>query len=246
MNNVINYLTEKFNFPYLSIPDDLSLALGTAELSPLRLARAYAVFANFGQKVDPFIIDHIENGFGKILYQTKTTPNLQISARNAYLITNVLKDVVKSTAGTFNYPLKRTDLAGKTGTTNNQVDAWFAGFNHDLTTVVWMGFSQPESLDEYAAQSVFPIWLNFMQKALENVPEIETPIPDGIVTEKIDEKTGLRVNPDDFHKRKSYFELFYQENIPDILPITYSNSDDNHHHSSSSQTEDEDAGYELF
>lgn len=217
----INYL-QRFGFASSQLPQGLSLALGTAMVTPLQMAQAYAVFANGGLKVVPFIIDSIQNSQGQVIYQAKplvacrsncskelaVAPRI-ISAQNAFLITSALHDVVVRGTAAAAKNLGRNDLAGKTGTTQNQVDAWFAGYNPDLVAVSWMGFDQPQSLHEYGAQAALPMWMDFIQAALKGKPEHVLEQPPGIVNIRIDPNTGKRASANDSSAIFEYFMLPY-------------------------------------
>ncbi len=208
----INYITQ-FGFSRDSLPPSLSLALGTALETPLQMASAYAVFANGGYRVIPYFIERIESADEKLLYQAKpTAPFLTINPEIAYLITNVLQDVVQhGTAAAAAAKLGRGDLAGKTGTTNRQIDAWFSGYNRRLVATVWVGYNQPKPLYEYGAQAALPIWVDFMKEALEGKPEESLPPPSNIVTVRINRETGLLADPED---ADSFFEVFVANNVP--------------------------------
>ncbi|OGT34063.1 MAG: peptidase, partial [Gammaproteobacteria bacterium RIFCSPHIGHO2_02_FULL_39_13] len=188
----IDYV-QRFGFDPEKLPHTLSLALGSGVLTPMQLTTGYAVFANGGSHVKPFFIEKIIEQGNQVLYQTtpqKTTQS--ITPQNAYLITQGLRAVVQSGTASAAKKLNRSDLAGKTGTTNDQIDAWFAGFNSNLLATVWVGFDNHEqSLREYGAQAALPIWMQFMQAALANQPTATLQQPAGIVTARIDPQTGL-------------------------------------------------------
>lgn len=213
----INYL-QSFGFDSKSLPTTLSLALGTATVSPIDLTAAYTVFANGGYKIRPFFIDHITNENGDKIYQANpemvppngTAPKV-ITEENAYLITDVMKDVIRHGTAKRALVLNRSDLAGKTGTTNQQLDAWFIGFNADIVTTVWVGFNQPQSLYEQAAQAALPIWVDFMEQALKGEPESAMSRPSDIITVRIDPVTGLLAYPG---QKDAVFELFQKQDIP--------------------------------
>ncbi len=234
---------QRFGFTPAQLPASLSLALGTATVSPLDMATGYAVFANGGFKIAPYIVDNIRNTRGEILYQakalsacptcidapivampalipekaTETLPVAAthaprvISAENAFLITSALRDVIQYGTATKARSLRRSDLAGKTGTTNNQVDAWFVGYNQDIVTLTWMGFDQPQSLHEYGAQAALPMWIQFMQSALKGKPERMLEPPPGIVSLRIDPLTGSRASSSD---PAAMVELFMRDHVP--------------------------------
>ena len=132
-----------------------------------------------------------------------------------------MRDVIQHGTGRAALILHRNDLAGKTGTTNDQKDAWFSGFNSNLVVTTWMGFDQSQSLNEYAAQAVLPMWIDFMRTTLKNQPEAIMPQPNNIVTVRIDKKTGLLAQADD---PDSMFEIFRKQYVPtQSTPRTYSN-----------------------
>lgn len=221
----IEYL-QRFGFDPKSLPNTPSLALGTASISPMDLAAGYAVFANGGYRIFPYFINYVENEKGEKVLETKPTnvpeENTQptdpshiaervITAQNAYLMTDVMKDVVRHAADEFYIPLLRKDLAGKTGTTNQQFDAWFAGYNNDVVATVWIGYNEPQSLHEYGAQAALPVWLNFMQQTLAGKPTNSMPQPDGIVSVRIDPQNGLLADP---QQKNAIFELFDSRFVP--------------------------------
>lgn len=220
----------RFGFDPRALPHSLSLALGSAQVTPIQIVTGYSVFANGGYKVTPYLIDHVTDENGKLIYQahlpvvcdvctpnTKTAPNGDplaprvITAQNAYLITSALQDVIRKGTGEGALVLHRNDVAGKTGTTNNENDAWFSGYNSDLVTTVWVGFDQPQSLYEVGAKAAIPIWVAFMQQALNGKPEHTMAQPSGIVTARIDANTGLLAGPGDGN---AMFEVFTQQTAP--------------------------------
>ncbi len=213
----IDYV-QRFGFNPKNLPTSLSLALGTAVTTPLELTAAYAIFANGGYRVQPFLIDHIVNEQGETIYQAQPdvappagNATQVISPENAYLITDALKNVIRHGTGRRALVLRRSDLAGKTGTTNQQMDAWFAGFNGNIVATVWMGFNKPQSLYEYGEQAALPIWIDFMGKALEHTPENNMPRPSDIITVRIDPKSGLLAYPG---QKDAIFESFRKEYVP--------------------------------
>lgn len=236
----VNYM-QHFGFSASQLPPELSLALGTATVTPLDLASAYAVFSNGGFKVAPYIIDSIRNTQGDTTYSAKPlaacptcipepiiitdkkdkdakpketghAPRV-ITAENAFLITSALHDVIQFGTATQARSLKRSDLAGKTGTTNNQVDAWFVGYNADIVSLAWVGFDQPQSLHEYGAQAALPMWIQFMQTALKGVPEHKMDEPTNIISIRIDPLTGSRAASND---PNAIFEYFMQPYVPGV------------------------------
>ncbi len=178
----------RFGFDTDKNPPYLTLALGAGAVTPLQMAGAYSVFANGGYKVSPYIISKITDGAGNVLSQVAPDKagdeiNRVIDARNAFVMDSMLKDVVKSGTATKAISLKRVDLDGKTGTTNDSVDAWFAGYHPTLVGIAWVGFDQPKNLGprETGGAAALPIWINFMQNALKGVPVVERQIPDGLL-----------------------------------------------------------------
>ncbi|MGB4344805.1 MAG: penicillin-binding protein 1A, partial [Burkholderiaceae bacterium] len=170
-------------------PPYLTMALGAGAVTPLQMAGAYAVFANGGYKINPYLISKISDNNGKTLFQV--TPEKAgdeslrvIDERNAFMIDSMLKDVVKHGTAMRALSLKRTDLAGKTGTTNDSIDAWFAGYHPKLVGIAWIGFDKPKNLGnrETGGGLALPIWIGYMQKALLNMPAEEREIPYGIIT----------------------------------------------------------------
>jgi penicillin-binding protein 1A len=215
---------QRFGFAKSQLPPGLSLALGTATVTPLQMAQAYSVFANGGQKVEPYIIDIIHNSQDQVIYQAKPliacakncshdiaiAPRV-ITPQNAFLITSALHDVIQHGTASLAKQLDRKDLAGKTGTTQNQVDAWFAGYNANMVAVSWMGFDQPQSLHEYGAQAALPMWMQFIASALKGKPDHAPEQPEGIVSVRIDPTTGKRASAND---PDGMFEFFMQPYLP--------------------------------
>jgi penicillin-binding protein 1A len=159
-------------------PDNLTLALGTGSVTPLQMAQAYGAIANGGWVVPPVVIERITDARGKLLFEAPGVPALTeesraIPARNAYLSASLLNEVTRSgTAARAQAQLRRTDLFGKTGTTDDAVDAWFAGFQPSQVAVAWMGYGEPRSLGERESGSALalPIWIDYMASALKGVP----------------------------------------------------------------------------
>jgi penicillin-binding protein 1A len=158
-------------------------------VTPLQMAGAYSVFANGGYKVNPYLIAKITDSGGNVLSEVKPDKageeaNRVIDARNAFIMDSMLKDVAKyGTAAKAQQALKRPDIAGKTGTTNDSFDAWFAGYQNHLVGIAWIGFDQPRNLGnrETGGGLALPIWIGYMQKALKTVPVEERTMPDGII-----------------------------------------------------------------
>ncbi|EAR21943.1 penicillin-binding protein 1A [Nitrococcus mobilis] len=245
----IKYL-QRFGFTPEELPRNLSLALGSANVTALELARGYAVFANGGFRIQPYFIQRIVDDNGQVLFeahpavacsdciepQSRPTANAApgvalpiaaaaahgarkhsaprvISAENAYLLTTMLQDVIRRGTGRKALALDRSDLAGKTGTTNDQRDAWFSGFNPTLVTTAWIGFDRlrPLGYNETGAKAALPMWMAYMEGALQGVPEQPLVQPSGLVTVRIDSRTGLVTtsgNPD------AMFETFRAGRIP--------------------------------
>jgi penicillin-binding protein 1A len=239
----------RFGFDRNRLPRNLSLALGSGEVTPIELARGYTVFANGGFLVQPYYISRIEDMNGKILFQAKpavacrecepaitppsadglppaeatpaptTTASGQplakrtVSAQNVYVMTSMMRDVVRAGTATRAMQLGRNDLAGKTGTTNDQRDGWFAGFNKDMVTVSWVGFddSHPLGNDETGGRSALPIWMDVMRVALEGKPQVDLPQPPGIISVRIDPETGMLARA---NQANAIFEIFRAEDAP--------------------------------
>jgi penicillin-binding protein 1A len=247
----------RFGFDKSQLPDDLTLALGTAELSPLQVAIGYSTFANGGFKVSSYYIDRVEDANGKVLQQAnpaiacaqcgrssdapsprsagggssrtalldeashdgKTLIPLNnlapqvLRPQIAYLLADMMADVIKRGTGQRARTLNRDDIAGKTGTTSEFHDAWFNGFNGDIVTTVWTGFDQDRTLGEgeQGARVSVPTWTYFMKQALEGTARHGVPIPDGIVSVRISPKTGLLASSDD---PNGIMEKFIEGNLP--------------------------------
>ncbi|WP_369960177.1 penicillin-binding protein 1A [Pseudomonas benzenivorans] len=236
----------RFGFDKQDLPRNLSLALGTANLTPLEVASGWTSFANGGYKIQPYLIERIEDRQGQLLFAAtpasvpNTTPAQESTAedgllataqvarptlpepvvaeriideRTAYIMTSMLQDVIKRGTGRRAMALGRSDLAGKTGTTNESKDSWFSGYNADYVTTVWAGFDQPESLGrhEYGGTVALPIWMSYMGAALKDKPSHPPLEPSGLLTLRIDPhsgRTALPGTPD------AYFELFKSEDSP--------------------------------
>ncbi|MFD2231597.1 penicillin-binding protein 1A [Alkalimarinus sediminis] len=269
----------RFGFDSEALPNDLSLALGSAGVTPMQIATGYSSIANGGYKTTPYFIERIEDSKGDIIFQA--TPSLTpsaiaklknreatnrielianvsenkasevstteagttednyevngdtndsisaltpvapsyyeaesiIDARTIYIMHSILKDVIIRGTGRKAKALKRSDLAGKTGTTNDQKDAWFSGFNTDTETTVWVGFDQPSTLGrrEYGATAALPIWIDYMRVALANTPSATMKQPEGLVTVKINTETGKLAK---VGEQNTVFEIFRKENAP--------------------------------
>jgi len=171
---------------------DLSMALGSSSLSLIELTSAYGVFADEGVRAEPMAVLSVTDSSGQVLEEHEPVANEVISKETAYMITNMMEDVIQRGTGWRAKVLNRP-LAGKTGTTNDFTDAWFVGFAPNLAVGVWVGFDDVRSLGdrEAGASAALPIWINFMRAAFEVVPESTFPIPENIVYAKIDPQTGL-------------------------------------------------------
>jgi penicillin-binding protein 1A len=207
----------RFGFDPKLHPAYLPMGLGAGAATPLQMVSAYAVFANGGYRVIPYLIDHVVDGRGNVL--SKAEPAVAgeaaervIDPRNAFIMTTMMRDVVRGGTAARAMQLGRQDLAGKTGTTNDFVDAWFCGFNAAMVGVSWIGFDQPRTLGsgETGAAAALPIWMAFMAKALKGVPEVPLKPPDGIIVARINPDTGLRENDE----RGAITEYFYLEFPP--------------------------------
>lgn len=281
ISKAINY-AEIFGFDTARLPRDLSLALGSAAVTPLEIATGYAVLANGGYKIEPYFIDHITDNDGEVVFQanpaivcrppcvmqTLATPVLDeesvdptkdpaeeitdnqltnsaeedalqsetvsniaedseqehtpppiiyaprvMDERVNYIINSILRDVITKGTGRKALQLGRSDLAGKTGTTNNQLDAWFSGFNTSQVTTAWVGFDNPQTLGarEYGAKAALPIWVDYMTNALADTPQRLLSRPDGLITMRIDQETGEVATPS---QRDAIFETFREEFAP--------------------------------
>ncbi len=207
-----DYIT-RFGFNAEQHPPYLTMALGAGSVTPFQMASAYSVFANGGYRVNPYYIDRIYDARGKVLAQANPvrageSAERAIDSRNAFIMTSMMKDVVRFGTAARAMQLGRSDLAGKTGTTNDQVDAWFCGFNPSLVAVAWIGFDQPRTLggSETGAQAALPMWMTYMGRVLRGVPEVAPVMPEGVVVVNID--NGGKRAPD------GKPEFFYQENLP--------------------------------
>ncbi len=213
-----NYV-RRFGFDPQHVPPYLTMALGAVSVTPLQMVSGYAIFANGGSQVTPYIIDHITDQYGHVIQTGKPeSPRRVIDPRNAFIITSMMQDVVRRGTGAKAAELGRNDLAGKTGTTNDQRDAWFAGFQPDLVAVAWIGFDQPRSLGngETGAQAALPIWMKYMAVALRNVPQTPYTPPDGVVSVMINPLTGLPVAPGEAGTP----EYFFKDAVPSTQSVS--------------------------
>ncbi len=276
----IRYI-KRFGFTRKMLPRDLSLALGSGSLTPYDLANGYAVFANGGYRVKPYLIDYIVGAKNEIVFMAQPervcracrkaepdkiedevkdenvlnkdvekkivavlpalpedlsesflslmdeTERLQVkqgpvqlklaeqilSPQTAFIINTMMRDVIRMGTGRRALVIGRKDLAGKTGTTNEQRDAWFTGFNADLATIAWVGFDNPMPLGdrETGARAALPMWVDYMRDALQGVEEKELEQPPGMVSVRIDPKTGRLANP---ATQNAIFEFFLADQVP--------------------------------
>jgi penicillin-binding protein 1A len=205
----------RFGFDPEKNPPYLTLALGAGAVTPWQSLAAYAVFANGGYKIQPYVVKEIRDDKNNVI--ASFTPvqagdeNLRIiDERNAYLMDSMMRGVTSyGTAARVVATLKRRDLAGKTGTTNDYIDAWFAGYHQTLVGISWIGFDQPKRLGngETGGVAALPIWLDYMAKALKDVPEAAPSPPEGLVAVEV-------IRPDGTPSK----ELLYQENVPPPEP----------------------------
>src|SRR5690554_1593867 len=254
IQTTLNFLRQ-LKVPTENMPANLSLSLGSGLLTPMELARAFAIIANGGYDVQPYLIERIEESDGTVLYQAPETilcdrdcdrvadnenatevdtgelpeteglalpasadpegPRVMerlADARSVYILHSILQDVVRKGTGRRAQALDRNDLAGKTGTTNDQKDTWFAGFNHDTAATVWIGFDQPAPLgrSEYGASTALPVWVDYMRVALRDAPEAVMERPYGLASIRINPHTGRRADPGE----SGVFELFKEEDVP--------------------------------
>jgi penicillin-binding protein 1A len=235
----INYAIQhinKFGFDTDNMPRNLSLALGNASVTPIQMARGFAVLANGGFLVEPYVIERIEQN-AEVIDETQpkvvcaeceTEPATDedtttdepyaprvLSAQNRYLIYSMMQDVIKYGTATRARQLGRNDLAGKTGTTNDQRDAWFNGFNQSVVASVWVGFDNNAKLGrgEVGGRAALPAWMDYMRVALDGTDDAPPQPPAGIVSVRIDPETGLRATAD---TPNVMFETFREEYLPEI------------------------------
>jgi len=182
-----NWVT-RFGFDGEKHPAYLTMALGAGAVTPLQMVSAYSVFANGGYRINPWLITRVTEQQGKVLVQTElpvlSEATRAIDARNAFIMDSLLQEVTRSgTAASAQARLKRPDLYGKTGTTNDSMDAWFAGFQPTLAAVTWIGYDTPRKLGdrETGGGLSLPVWINFMEHALKGVPVTEPIVPEGVV-----------------------------------------------------------------
>ena len=254
---------QRFGFAESALPRNLSLALGTAAVSPLEMARGYAVFANGGFLVEPYYLQRIIGPDGAVVFEAeplyacaecaepqvdatqaadmlggpirvqqtdesrwggltyldeKRLAPTAISQQNGYLMTDIMKDVIRRGTGVRARQLNRSDLAGKTGTTNDRRDAWFCGFNSQVVGAAWVGFDQERSLGpgEEGSRTALPMWMYFMSEALASVPEHHPSAPPGLVTMRVSAGTGFAARPGE---PNAIFETFMAGHLPPEAPL---------------------------
>ena len=200
-----------FGFTPERIQPYLTMALGVGEVTPLQLAAGYSIFANGGKRIKPHYLLRITDKDNKILEEFQPAAAEQVlDPRNAFIMTSLMHDVVTRGTAAAASRLGRQDLAGKTGTTNDYRDAWFAGYNPDRVAVTWMGYDQPKPLGrgETGSTAALPIWMQYMATALAGTPNQFMPMPGGISVIQVDPKTGARVSSG------GRDEYFYEEFAP--------------------------------
>ncbi|HYE36278.1 penicillin-binding protein 1A [Methylocaldum sp.] len=222
-------MATRFGFQPEELPRSLPLALGSGTATPIRMAQAYAVFANGGFRVDPYFIERIEteadstifratpqtacaNCAGSDDHQTNFAPRI-LSPQVHYMMNSMLQDVVRTGTATRAMELGHSDVAGKTGTTNEHKDAWFNGYVPSLAAIAWVGFDSSKSLGEgeTGGKAALPMWMYFMQEALKDVPEQTFPLPSGLTTARVDPDTGMLAPPG---STNAIFEVFPSERAP--------------------------------
>jgi len=257
INSTIESL-ERFGFKKEQLPANLSLALGSASLTPMEVTSGFTVFANGGYRVFPYYLDEVKNARNETIFKAdpvrvcrecpKSGVNSKINAEQVsdsdttntataeklnnlasqtkiaqsvidprvnYIMDSILADVITRGTGQAALALGRNDIRGKTGTTNDQVDAWFTGYNGNIVASAWMGFDTPQTLGrgEYGAVAALPIWLTFMENALKGTNEKRLPRPNNLVTVKINSHTGEAAQPGD---KDAIFEIFLEESTPQL------------------------------
>jgi penicillin-binding protein 1A len=260
----------RFGFDRNALPENLTLALGSLQVSPLQLASGYAVFANGGYRIKPYFIESVVDGEGKVLVSASPaivcadcadahpdytlTPSdespggrltpvptanqapLIIRPENSWLVSDMMRDVVRRGTARRAMVLGRSDLAGKTGTTNDHHDAWFSGFASNLVATVWVGFDDERSLGagEEGGRTAVPTWTYFMLQALQGVPEQPRSMPDGLVTVRISPTTGEIASSDD---PNGILEIFIEGHLP--LPTEASQDNSNQRTPDKDEKDDE-------
>ncbi len=208
-----DYIT-KFGFDAAKHPPYLTMALGAGSATPMQMLAGYSIFANGGFRVAPYFIQRIEDAKGVILNKAEPvvageTAEQVIDVRNAFTMVSMMQDVIRHGTGFQAMKLGRSDLAGKTGTTSDSVDAWFCGFQPTVVGISWIGFDTPRSLGgkETGAQAALPMWMDYMGSVLKNVPEAAYTMPGNMVATRINNSGKLDANGE-------LVEYFYPENLP--------------------------------
>jgi penicillin-binding protein 1A len=208
-----DYIT-KFGFDKEKHGAYLTMALGAGSVTPMQMLSAYSIFANGGYKITPYFIQRIEDAQGKILEQAgpvKAGEDAErvIDVRNAYTMVSMLQDVVRHGTGIRAMELGRSDLAGKTGTTSDSLDAWFCGFQPTLVAISWIGFDNPHSLGdkETGGGAALPMWMGYMGKVLSGVPEAVYSMPENMLAARINDNGRRDPNG-------NRIEYFYKEFLP--------------------------------
>jgi penicillin-binding protein 1A len=207
----------RFGFDPKLHPAYLTMGLGAGAATPMQMATAYSVFANGGYRITPYLISKITDSHGDSLSEAKPAlahkdAERAIDPRNAFIMTTLLQGVITSGTAVRAMELKRKDLAGKTGTTNEDIDAWFCGFNMSQVGIAWIGFDQPKTLgtNETGSHAALPMWITYMQRALKGVPEVLPEPPPGFVSLRTNPDSGLR---DDASR---YSDWFMAEFTPQV------------------------------
>ncbi len=213
-----------FGFGPEALPANLTLALGTGQVTPLDMARGFAVFANGGFRVTPYLIERVTESDGVDVFAAapevacadcpdEPAAPQAISPANAFVMTDVMTDVIQRGTATSAKSLGRSDLAGKTGTTSDRRDAWFVGFNADYVAAAWVGFDQERPLgdNEEGGRTALPMWVGFMEEALRDRPDHRLPEPPGVVRMWVDRSTG---RPTAAGAGGAVFEAFLESHVP--------------------------------
>jgi len=240
----------RFGFDLLHAQLGLSMALGTAEVSPLQMAGAYAVFANGGFHIAPYFISRVEDGDGKLIFAAKPrhacadcwfhydqTPaqtealkpedgplaNRVLEPRVTFEMNSLLQNVIREGTGRKALELGRSDLAGKTGTTNDVRDSWFCGYQKDVVTISWMGFDDfaPLGRRETGGQAGLGMWVDFMRVALKDKPEAVLPVPPGMVEVRVDKRRGTLTNDTGSNTVTEWVRQEYVDSLGGPQPIQY-------------------------
>ena len=247
IQRTLDYVS-RFGFNTNDLPHDLSLALGSGAVAPLQMAEGYAVLANGGYHILPYFIDRIEDDKQNIVFKsnplrvckedkrsgqsaqeevtskdansdTEECAPRVITEQNHYIMNSMMRDVIQYGTATLAKSLNRKDLAGKTGTTNDQRDAWFNGFNQQLVAITWVGFDDfsPLGRGEVGGKAALPAWIDYMRVALDGTNEVLPAQPPGIITMKIDVDSGKPVSAD---AKNAIFEIFREEYAPKLQTNT--------------------------